>query len=97
MLTPEGENMLVSIQDRRIRKLIRARAMRLSTSPDMQGKPLSGDLAGLRSIRAVRQRYRILYELDHDAHEVWIVAVGIRKAGGRDDIYELVRKMAGKS
>lgn len=67
MLTTEAESLLLEVQDRRIREAIKARALRLTNSPEMQGKPLSGDLAGLRSVRAVGQRYRIVYELD-DAH-----------------------------
>jgi mRNA interferase RelE/StbE len=85
--------MLLQIEDRRIRKLIMAKAMGLKTNPDLQGKPLTGDMAGLRSVRAVGQRYRIIYELFPGDHEVWIVAVGIRKAGNRDDIYELARRL----
>jgi len=91
--TSESEEMLLQVEDRRIRKLIMAKAMGLKTNPDLQGKPLTGDMAGLRSVRAVGQRYRIIYELFPDDHEVWIVAVGIRKAGNRDDIYELARRL----
>ena len=35
-----------------------------------QGKPLGRNLAGYRSVRAVGQRYRIIYELDHSRQEV---------------------------
>jgi hypothetical protein len=52
MITPEGEKMLLSIQDRRIRKLLKSRAMRLSTAPEKPGKPLKGELVGLRSVTA---------------------------------------------
>jgi mRNA interferase RelE/StbE len=91
--TSESEQMLLGIQDRRIRKLIMSKAMGLKTNPDLQGKPLGGDMAGLRSIRAVGQRYRIIYELFPANHEVWVVAVGIRRAGNRDDIYELAKRL----
>jgi mRNA interferase RelE/StbE len=79
--TEEAERMLSAIEDRRARKLIRSRALRLNTSPDVQGKPLGGDLSGLRSVRAVGQRYRIIYEVFSDRGEVWVVTLGIRKAG----------------
>jgi mRNA interferase RelE/StbE len=92
-ITDEAEEMLLSIEDRRIRKLIKARAIRLGSSPEMQGKPLGGDLAGLRSVRAVGQRYRIVYELFPENQEVWVVTVGIRKAGSRDDVYELTKRL----
>lgn len=90
--TAQAEDMLLRIEDRRIRKLIMMRSMQLHTSPELQGKPLSGDLAGLRSVRAVGQRYRIVYELFPEEREVWIVAVGIRKAGNRDDIYAQAKR-----
>jgi mRNA interferase RelE/StbE len=90
--TAQAEEMLLGVEDRRIRKLILARSMQLQTSPELQGKPLSGDLAGLRSIRAAGQRYRIVYELFPEEQEVWVVAVGIRKAGNRDDVYALTKR-----
>jgi len=90
--TSEAEKMLLQIRDRRIRKLLKARAAHLNSNPEIQGKPLSGNLAGLRSVRAVRQRYRIVYELFYEDHEVWIVAVGIRKAGSRDDAHEMAKR-----
>jgi len=91
-LTPEAERLLQEIQDRRIRKAIKDRALRLANDPEKQGKPLSGDLAGLRSVRAVGQRYRIVYELNEAHREVWVVAVGIRRKGARDDVYERLKK-----
>jgi mRNA interferase RelE/StbE len=92
MITPEGEKMLLSIQDRRIRKLLKSRAMRLSTAPEKQGKPLKGELVGLRSVRAVGQRYRIIYKLDNESRRVWILAMGIRRSGHKGDIYEISKK-----
>lgn len=91
--TTEAEGMLARIDDRRVRKLIKARAMRLSTHPEMQGKALTGDLAGLRSVRAVGQRYRIIYELFPDESEVWVVALGLRKAGDRSDVYDTAKHL----
>ena len=91
--TDEAVEMLLRIEDRRIRKLLKARAERLNLNPDMQGKPLTGDLAGLRSVRAVGQRYRIVYELFPEEREVWVVTLGLRKAGDRDDVYELAKQL----
>jgi mRNA interferase RelE/StbE len=91
--TQEAEEMLLGVEDRRVRKLLKERAMRLSPHPEMQGKPLGGELAGLRSIRAVGQRYRIIYELFPEDHEVWVIALGIRKAGNRDDVYEATKRL----
>lgn len=91
--TGEATQQLLRIEDGRIRKLVKARAARLNLNPNMQGKLLAGDLAGLRSVRAVGQRYRIVYELFPDDREVWVVTLGMRKAGGRDDVYELAKRL----
>lgn len=92
-LTEEAEERLLDIEDRRVRELIKARASRLSSSPEMQGKSLVGDLAGLRSVRAVGQRYRIVYELFPEEREVWVVTLGLRKEGDRSDVYEMAKRL----
>ncbi len=91
-LTTEAEQRLLAIKDRRIRKLLYAKAMKLQESPEQQGKSLIHDLAGYRSVRAVGQRYRIIYELDHDRQEVWVVTLGIRKEGDKSDVYRIASK-----
>ena len=65
----------------------------LTESPEQQGKPLVGELAGFRSVRAVGQRYRIVYRVERREVVVVIVAAGRRKAGDRNDIYELAKKL----
>ena len=42
---------------------------------------------GYRSIRAVGQRYRIIYQIEQNLIVVYIVGVGLRKQGSRKDIY----------
>lgn len=93
VLTPTSMRMLADIADRRVRAKIAAVIGRLAEEPDKQGKALLGELSGLRSIRAVGQRYRVLYRIDGNAVIVIVVAVGIRKDGGRDDIYQLAKKL----
>ena len=66
---------------------------RLAEDPEKQGKALVGELAGYRSVRAVGQRYRIIYRLFDDRIVVCVVAVGIRLEGSRDDVYALARKL----
>ncbi|MGP1602406.1 type II toxin-antitoxin system RelE family toxin [Treponema sp.] len=57
------------------------------------GKPLKGNLQDYRSIRAVGQRYGIIYQVKENEIEVIIVAVGIRRDGDKKrDIYELMKK-----
>jgi mRNA interferase RelE/StbE len=82
-----------AIPDQRIRRLIIQRADQLARSPEQQGKPLIGELAGFRSIRAVGQRYRIVYRVERREITVLIVAVGRRRSGDKGDIYELARKL----
>lgn len=92
-LTEEAEQRLLAIKDRRVRKLLSARAMKLQESPEQQGKPLIRDLAGYRSVRAVGQRYRIIYELDDGRQEVWVVTLGIRKEGDKTDVYKIASRL----
>ena len=84
---------LSAIQDKRELGLILRRIGKLAEDPDKQGKPLGGDLAGFRAVRAVAQRYRIIYELQDDQVLVTIIFLGRRKQGDKRDIYELARKL----
>jgi mRNA interferase RelE/StbE len=83
--------MLEAVADQRVREQIVGRAEKLADEPETQGKALLGELAGLRSLRASGQRYRILYRVERG--RVLVLAVGIRKEGDRRDIYELARKL----
>ncbi|MBI3327446.1 MAG: type II toxin-antitoxin system RelE/ParE family toxin [Nitrospinae bacterium] len=85
--------MLEAIQDRRIRGIIRDRIDGLAFEPEKQGRPLTGDLAGYRSLRAVGQRYRIIYRVEADKVLVLVVALGIRKEGSKRDVYALAQKL----
>ncbi|MEK7351459.1 MAG: type II toxin-antitoxin system RelE/ParE family toxin [Nitrospirota bacterium] len=92
-LTPHARVMLEAIQDRRIREKIRDRIDGLAEEPEKQGKPLTGELTGSRSLRAVGQRYRIIYRIEEGKVLVLVMAVGIRKEGSGKDIYVLARKL----
>ena len=78
---------LEAITDRRVRQKLYDRIKELADDPDERGKPLRNELAGLRSVRAVHQRYRIVYQVERDEVVVVVVAVGLRKEGDRSDIY----------
>jgi mRNA interferase RelE/StbE len=93
-LTLPALRQLAAIKDTRIRESISRRINALEQDPDKQGKPMTGELLGYRSIRAVGQRYRILYRLEAEQVVVVVVAVGIRKEGDKADIYELAKKLA---
>ena len=86
--------MLEDIQDRRIRRLLVNRIERLAYQPQDQGSPLVGALSGLRSYRAVGQRYRIIYRVDMERNTMVVVAVGIRREGSSSDIYAVAQRLA---
>ncbi len=91
--TETALKLVEGIPDLRIRRLISQQADQLSKSPEQQGKPLIGELAGFRSVRAVGQRYRIVYRIERQEVTVLVVAVARRRSGHKRDIYELARKL----
>ncbi|MHB9112364.1 MAG: type II toxin-antitoxin system RelE family toxin [Thermoleophilia bacterium] len=88
-----ARNMLTEIPDRRIQEKILDRVRSLSSEPEKQGKPLIGELAGYRSLRAVGQRYRIIFKIEEGKVLVLVVALGIRKAASKKDVYDLAKKL----
>lgn len=80
---------LASITDKRIQRNIFNRLLRLEKSPEMQGKPLTGDLRGYYSIRVADQRYRIIYRIQAEAQIVFVEFIGIRREGSKSDVYVL--------
>jgi len=48
---------------------------------------------GYYSVRAVGQRYRIIYAIEQAQVTVIIVALGIRKDGSKQDVYALAKKL----
>ena len=85
--------MVRDIGDRRIQDLIIKRAYQLADEPEKQGSPLTSEFSGYRDIRAVGQRYRIIYRIDDDNTIVIIAAAGIRRQSDRNDIYYLTRRL----
>jgi mRNA interferase RelE/StbE len=92
-VTDVAKQMIKEISDRRIRGEIAKRVDKLADDPNLQGKPLQGILAGYRSVRAVGQRYRIIYKIHEKNLIVYIIGAGIRKEGGKDDIYTRLQKL----
>ena len=92
-LTRDAEIQLSSIRDQRIRNALIARLRQLENEPESQGKALTDELAGYRSIRAVGQRYRIIYKIKAERVIVTVVALGMRKEGDKKDIYQLAKKL----
>jgi mRNA interferase RelE/StbE len=92
-LTRDAEIQLSTIRDQRIQNGLIARLRRLENEPESQGKPLTDELAGYRSVRAVGQRYRIIYKVKAERVIVIVVALGMRKEGDKKDIYQLAKKL----
>ncbi len=84
---------LKAVSDRRVREKLVETAERLAREPEKQGKPLLGEMSGLRSLRAVGQHWRILYRIEDKTVVVLVVAVGRRKEGNTRDVYALARKL----
>ncbi len=92
-LTQFANTQLAAITDQRVQQKLKAKLRGLEYEPEKQGKPMTGDLAGYRSLRAVGQRYRILYSVESEEVIVLVVALGIRKDDDKKDIYALAKKL----
>ncbi len=93
LLTKQAKKLLKAIKDRREQSLILKRLEKLKSEPEKQGKALTNELKGYRSIRAVGQRYRIVYQINNQNITVIIVALGRRKQGNKNDVYEVMRSL----
>lgn len=91
-VTPLAIELLSKVKDKREQQGLSKRIEQLKFEPDKQGKALSGRLQGYRSIRALGQRYRIVYRVDKEKIIVVIVGAGIRKEGDKKDIYKILNK-----
>ena len=84
---------LQDITDIRVRDNLFERIEELAKDPEDQGKPLRNELSGLRCVRAIGQRYRIVFRVERERVIVFVVAVGIRKEGDRSDIYQIAARL----
>src|SRR4051794_27792253 len=81
MVLPQALAQLAAISDQRAQRQLRTTLHRQAQDPNKIGKPLRGDLAGFRSIRAVGQRSRIIQRVVAEQVIVYPIAVGcVRKA-----------------
>ncbi|MDF1536817.1 MAG: type II toxin-antitoxin system RelE/ParE family toxin [bacterium] len=93
VITPAALEMLKGISDRRIRGQVSDSIGMPAGDPEKKGKPLLGELAGFRSLRAAGQKYRVIYKVEKKIVTVVVVAVGRRREGDRKDIYSLARRL----
>jgi len=92
-LTLLALEMLGNVKDRREQKALSDRIDKLKLEPEKQGKPLVDKLHGYFSVRAVGQRYRIVYRVVQDRLMVLVVGVGRRKEGDKRDVYKLMERL----
>ena len=91
-ITPLAIELLSKVKNKREQQGLKKRIEKLSSEPEKQGKALSGKLKRYRSVRALGQRYRIVYRVERSMITVIIVGAGIRKEGARKDIYAILNK-----
>ncbi len=91
-ITPLAIELLSKIKDKREQQGLKGRIEKLTSEPEKQGKALSGKLKGYRSVRALGQRYRIVYRVERSTITVLIVGAGIRQEGAKKDIYAILNK-----
>ncbi|MDX2217296.1 MAG: type II toxin-antitoxin system RelE/ParE family toxin [Oculatellaceae cyanobacterium bins.114] len=96
-LTPLALDMLAAVKDRREQEKLSERIDQLKNDPEKQGKALVDNLSGFRSVRAVGQRYRIVYKVEQEQVLVVVVGMGRRKDGDKKDIYTLLEKLLRES
>jgi mRNA-degrading endonuclease RelE of RelBE toxin-antitoxin system len=92
-LAPTGIQSLKAIRDKKLRHEIARAIDGLGVDPERQGKPLVAPFEGLLSMRASRDRYRILYRVDTEEKRVEVFLVAKRKAGRESDVYRLAKKL----
>lgn len=85
--------MLAEVNDQHHRQGLTNRIEKLKSELEKQGKPLGDILKGYRSVRAVGQRYRIIYKVDRNLVVVLVVGVGLRRQGNRSDIYATIERL----
>jgi mRNA interferase RelE/StbE len=73
------------------RRAILDRIGQLKTDPEKQGNALLGSLAGHRSLPV--SRYRVVYRVVREEVQVFMLAVGLRREGDKEDVYELAKKL----
>ena len=95
VLTERAKKDLSEIGNPVIREQIVQRINILKTRPEA-GKPLRGKLAEYRSLRAARNRYRIIYRIVKDRILVIVITVGLRKGDDFRDVYQSLERLVGK-
>ncbi|MGL5941508.1 MAG: type II toxin-antitoxin system RelE family toxin [Waterburya sp.] len=93
ILTKQAQQLFKKIKDRKEQKILLTKLEKLKHNPNIQGKALVKELSGYRSIRAVGQRYRIVYQVLEEKVLVIVIGIGRRKEGDKNDIYSVTKKI----
>lgn len=93
ILTKQAQQLFKKIKDRKEQKILLTKLEKLKHNPNIQGKALVKELSGYRSIRAVGQRYRIVYQVLEEKVLVVVIGIGRRKEGDKNDIYSVTKKI----
>lgn len=94
-ITATAEASLKAVKDARVQQKLVETIDSLSIEPDRKGKSLMGELLGFRSIRAVGQRYHIVYQVNNAVVTVAVVHLGMREEGDKKDVYVLAKRLLG--
>jgi mRNA interferase RelE/StbE len=92
-IAPTGYRSLRDLKDKKTRRQIAKGIDGLGLASERQGKALVGPIEGVPSVRAVRDRFRVLYDVDKSARLVSVLLVGERSPGPDADIYALAKKL----
>jgi mRNA interferase RelE/StbE len=87
IISPQAAVQIEKIKDARVRRALYERIEKLAIDPLLQGDPLGDELKGYRNVRAVGQRYRVIYRVDDFRIVVFVFGVGLRREGSPDDVY----------
>ena len=84
--------MIRAIRDRRAQRQILDKIKGLENDPEVQGRALLDEFAGMRRIPAAG-RCRVVFSIQRLRRVVVVLAVGIRREGARDDIYRILARL----
>lgn len=92
VLTTQTAMQTIREIDAGARKQVLRKIEGLQLDPDKQGKALTHELAGFRSISAAG-RYRVVYRVEFKQVVVYVHGAGIRKDGDKKDVYTRIKKL----
>lgn len=68
-------------------KILKTIRKKLTTEPELYGKPLRGELKGFWKLKV--DKYRVVYSIDKSKIEVYVITVGFRRD---EEVYKTATK-----